>query len=65
MDSKKNRCFTVHLIGKAGDYQFALVKANSITEDNSSIIFYDSDGNVTGKFMKCAVLGYATRDLED
>ena len=65
MDSKKNKTWTVHLLASDGCYQIALVKAKSITEDASYIIFYDSDCKVTGKFKKDMVLGYSTRDLED
>lgn len=65
MANKKNKTWTVHLLASDGAHQIAIVKANSIIEDATYITFFDSYNNVSGKFKKDVVLGYATRDLED
>lgn len=65
MANKKNKTWAVHLLTPDGACQIAMVKANSIIEDVTYITFFDSSNNVSGKFKKSVVLGYATQDLED
>ena len=45
MANKQNKTWVVHLLASDGAYQIAMVKANSIIEDATYIVFFDSYNN--------------------